>query len=225
MASPTSAGAKKRARAKPAAPTPPRLSRLIQQRSRETRHRLIQSATRLWFEKGFDETTVAEVCRQAGVSKGTFYFYFEGKEDLLLELAIATSERIWDDWLRLAESQKSTRQVLREIVSSISRRVERTPRKVLARTVLEVLGSVERWPTLRGSRKDFASVYGAAFTRGQARKEISTKYTARELSDMQTMITLQAMLAWARNRKEPLDALLWRRTEAILSGAATPSKK
>lgn len=37
-------------------------------------------------ERGFASLTVDDVCLEAGVSKGAFYGYFEGKQDLLLAL-------------------------------------------------------------------------------------------------------------------------------------------
>jgi len=50
------------------------------------RHRLIDAALRCVASKGFRELTVDEVCAAAGVSKGTFYGYFETKHDLLIAL-------------------------------------------------------------------------------------------------------------------------------------------
>lgn len=51
---------------------------MAQSRSRDTRRKLIHAALELWDERGFEEsfeaTTVAEIARAAGVSKGTFYF-------------------------------------------------------------------------------------------------------------------------------------------------------
>jgi AcrR family transcriptional regulator len=40
-------------------------------------------ALQLWAERGFDQTSVAAIAAGAGVSKGTFYLYFESKEALL----------------------------------------------------------------------------------------------------------------------------------------------
>ena len=40
-------------------------------------------ALRLWAERGFDQTSVAAIAEEAGVSKGTFYLYFESKDALL----------------------------------------------------------------------------------------------------------------------------------------------
>lgn len=44
---------------------------------------LVDVAMRLFQEKGFDETTIAEITGTADVATGTFYNYFQSKEDLL----------------------------------------------------------------------------------------------------------------------------------------------
>lgn len=47
---------------------------------------LANVALKLWAEKGFSGTSVAEIARVAGVAKGTFYLYFESKDALLLDV-------------------------------------------------------------------------------------------------------------------------------------------
>jgi AcrR family transcriptional regulator len=50
----------------------------------ETRRaEIAEVAVRLWAERGFDGTSVAEVAEAAGVSKGTLYLYFPSKQALL----------------------------------------------------------------------------------------------------------------------------------------------
>ena len=49
-----------------------------------TRDRLVQAAMTLFWEKGYDSTSVADVLKQAGVNSGSLYHFFPGKQDLLL---------------------------------------------------------------------------------------------------------------------------------------------
>ena len=57
-----------------------------QQRSEETRARLLEAAEACFSESGYDGTGVAKICRRAGVSKGAFYHHFETKQAIFLEL-------------------------------------------------------------------------------------------------------------------------------------------
>ena len=51
-----------------------------------TRSRIIESAKKLFADKGYQKTTVVDISRQAGLSEAALYDYFQGKEDLLLTI-------------------------------------------------------------------------------------------------------------------------------------------
>ena len=56
-----------------------------QQRSEETRARILAAALDRFARYGYDATGVAEICRAAGVSKGAFYHHFPSKQAAFLE--------------------------------------------------------------------------------------------------------------------------------------------
>jgi len=47
-----------------------------------TRRKLIEATTTLILRQGFNATTVDEVCIEAGVTKGSFFYHFENKDDI-----------------------------------------------------------------------------------------------------------------------------------------------
>lgn len=49
--------------------------------------RIIDVSWRLFYEKGYDNTTVDEIIRECGISKGGFYHHFPAKDDLLSSLS------------------------------------------------------------------------------------------------------------------------------------------
>eukprot|EP01156_Anaeramoeba_ignava_P003342 Anaeramoba_ignava/a221986_9.p1 GENE.a221986_9~~a221986_9.p1 ORF type:complete len:213 (-),score=-0.67 a221986_9:772-1410(-) len=58
------------------------------QREKERRKsEILDAAEKLFFSKGFDETTMDDVAENAELSKGTLYLYFKNKEELFLELS------------------------------------------------------------------------------------------------------------------------------------------
>ena len=57
-----------------------------QQRSEETRARILDAAAAAFADSGFDATSVAQICQAAGVTKGAFYHHYDSKKDVFLEL-------------------------------------------------------------------------------------------------------------------------------------------
>ena len=77
----------------------------MQQRSEETRARIIESASKLFSNRGYNAASVDDICAEAGISKGAFYHHFESKQALFLALL--------DGWLQtidnaIAASKNST---------------------------------------------------------------------------------------------------------------------
>lgn len=63
------------------------------------REQLLASADRLFARWGFDKTSVDDVAREAGVSKGAVYLEFAGKEALFKSVVLRALARYSSDWL------------------------------------------------------------------------------------------------------------------------------
>lgn len=51
------------------------------------KEKIIKHAFDLFAEKGYSETSVDDIVRASGISKGGIYYYFKSKEDIFLEIA------------------------------------------------------------------------------------------------------------------------------------------
>jgi AcrR family transcriptional regulator len=65
-----------------------------EQRKRQTREELLQAASELFADRGYDNVTVAEIAAGAGVSVKTLFQHFRSKEELLLSELDETHERL-----------------------------------------------------------------------------------------------------------------------------------
>ncbi|KUO75254.1 MAG: hypothetical protein APF77_22320 [Clostridia bacterium BRH_c25] len=54
----------------------------------------LDAALEIFYEKGYEKTTINDILAKVGVTKGSFYYYFKSKEDIFKELALQQAERI-----------------------------------------------------------------------------------------------------------------------------------
>lgn len=60
---------------------------------RNTKGRIISAAWKLFYEQGYEETTVEDIVFESGTSKGSFYHYFDGKDALMGTLSTVFDEK------------------------------------------------------------------------------------------------------------------------------------
>ena len=66
---------------------------MAKKNSRNTKGRIISAAWKLFYEQGYEETTVEDIVFESGTSKGSFYHYFDGKDALMGTLAYVLDEK------------------------------------------------------------------------------------------------------------------------------------
>ena len=66
---------------------------MARKNSRNTKGRIIAAAWKLFYEQGYEETTVEDIVFESETSKGSFYHYFKGKDELMGTLAAVFDEK------------------------------------------------------------------------------------------------------------------------------------
>ena len=69
------------------------VQKMARKSTRNTRGRIISAAWKLFYEQGYENTTVEDIVFESETSKGSFYHYFEGKDALLGTLAYVFDEK------------------------------------------------------------------------------------------------------------------------------------
>ena len=69
---------------------------LREKKKQETRNRIFEVSGKLFKEKGFKNTTVGEITKEAGIAKGTFFNYFPTKESFLFYFKKQKEELIFN---------------------------------------------------------------------------------------------------------------------------------
>jgi AcrR family transcriptional regulator len=68
--------------------------RQLTEQGKERKQQLLDAAAALFAERGYATTRIADICTAAGVAKGLFYWYFETKEALFIELVRSMRTRL-----------------------------------------------------------------------------------------------------------------------------------
>ena len=162
---------------------------------RSTRGRIVTAAWKLFYEQGYENTTVEDILALSGTSKGTFYHYFEGKAALLGTLSVLFDEKyaelmptIPEDMDALDTLAYLNRELFTMIDSSI-------PLELLARLLSTQL-------TVRGEKhlldrdRLYFRLLREIIGRGQARGEIRADRTVNELTKAYALMERALMYDW-----------------------------
>lgn len=70
-----------------------RIRKMAKKNTRNTRGKIVNAAWKLFYEQGYEDTTVEEIIELSHTSKGSFYHYFDGKDALLSTLSLLFDEK------------------------------------------------------------------------------------------------------------------------------------
>jgi AcrR family transcriptional regulator len=201
---------------------PRRRAGLTQERSRDTRRRLVRAAMGLWtargFETGIEDTTIDEIVQAAGVTKGTFYFHFAHKEEILLELGFQTADTLAQEARRCIAAERSVDDSLRRIVTTLVRSVKNTSPLAVGRAMSEFHRPHRPGAKPPASLLSFADALGLVFERAQEQGEVTGQVEAGEMAQIVEALFVDSLMEWAQGRQKQLNSSLQRRTAIVLAG-------
>jgi AcrR family transcriptional regulator len=200
---------------------PYRRSLLRQERSIDTRRKLVRAAQRLWSEKGYDNTTVEEICSEAGVGRTTYYLHFSSKEQLLVELTHATAQGVAAD-LEHAPTTGDLDEQLSTFVDGLVRRMDAVPRSLAALTIRSAIVGSIGFTRASSEVVLFEDIFTDILVGAQRRGELRGDFDAREIGDVLGGMTMDALERWASESSDAsLEHNLNLRISLVLDGLRT----
>lgn len=193
-------------------------SREVQAEAR--RRQLIEAALELFAERGFEATTVKDICEKAGVAPGLIYHYFDSKECLLLEAVRAQGAGTEICCALVPDPTKPASTELLEIAKTFYR-VHRSKWPLMRILVREAMGNQalsDRWMELiRGSVAEISRYLDTRVRAGELRPH-DTEMSARILLHTCGMLFLSGE---PESRLKALCDVLYRGIRAEGPGRAT----
>src|ERR1044072_661821 len=91
----------------------------------------------LWRANGYARTTVADICRAAGVSKALFYFYFPRKEDVLFEVGVLSTDVAHQKAIEMLDRPYEVSDVVAAVLTTLEDTMRGSPPELVIEAILE----------------------------------------------------------------------------------------
>ena len=162
---------------------------------RNTKGKIVSAAWKLFYEQGYDNTTVEDIIFESGTSKGSFYHYFEGKDALLGSLSLIFDEK-YEALRREMDPEGNAVDKLiyinRELFAMIDNQVSVELLARLFSTQLTTRGEKH----LLDRNRTYFKLVQQIVRQGQERGELRTDITANEIVNDYAMFERALMYDW-----------------------------
>jgi AcrR family transcriptional regulator len=188
----------------------------------QTRRRLYECALAVFRKEGVNNCRIEDIAKAAGVSRGTFYFHFPTKEDVLLERMRETEVQICGALDALPANAPLDR-VLGVLIHELVRIWESDPTLLPNVTSTALYYTASTMADQEASR--LRAVICARFRAAAERGEISSRLPGELLGDLYLGHMLAGLLAWYAKQTLPLGTVLAGVTDLFFAGASADKKK
>lgn len=164
-------------------------------KTKQTKKKIVSAAWKLFYEQGYDDTTVDDIVEESGTSKGSFYHYFEGKDALLSSLSFLFDEKYEELMPTLDENMDSIEKLLylnRELFGMIENTVSLELLARLFSTQLITKGEKH----LMDHNRVYYRVLRSIILQGQEKGELRDDITANEIAKVYALLERGIMYDW-----------------------------
>lgn len=160
-----------------------------------TKDKIVATAWKLFYDKGYDNTTVDEIIQICGVSKGAFYHYFKAKDELLSSLSYMF-DREYEKILVTIDSEMNSFDKLIYLTTHLFKFIEDTvPVDLLALLYSsQVVKKGEKH--LLDKNRFYYKTLIKLVEEGQQRNQIKEERSAREISNIYAMQERAVLYDW-----------------------------
>jgi AcrR family transcriptional regulator len=183
-----------------------------------TREQLFDCAMALFDARGYEDVGIEDIVRDAEVARGTFYFHFPRKDDLLIELIRRSDQHILGR-MAAARRARTFRAVLRATTEAFAE-VWRERRALLPHAGAVALRRIAEAPAVRDQqplRIELVQHVDAAVASG----ELTSRLPPQMLADVFLLNVFAALMAWASTGAPSLEIIMPGVVELFLHGASS----
>ena len=174
---------------------------MAKKNQKKTKSRIVSAAWKLFYEQGYEDTTIEEIIEESGTSKGSFYHYFEGKDALLGSLAYIMDEKYEELEPTLAKDMDSYETLLylsHELLTMIEESINMD---LLARLYSTQLVTRGDKPLLDHGRT-YYRLLRKVISQGRERGELTKKMSVSEMVHYYAMCERALLYEWCLRKGE-----------------------
>ena len=162
---------------------------------RNTRGKIVSAAWQLFYEQGYEETTVEEIIETSQTSKGSFYHYFDGKDALLSTLSDLFDEK-YEALQETMDPDMSAMEQLLYLNEELFRMIEnKVSVELLARLLsTQLVTNGERH--LLNQKRTYYRLLRKIITQGQERGEFTDGQSVSEMVRLYALSERALMYDW-----------------------------
>ena len=157
----------------------------------------MQAAVSLWRANGYAGTTVADICRAAGVSKGLFYFYFPRKEDVLFEIGLLSTRAARNVARELLGRPYTVPGVIGATLAHLERSMRRNPPELIIETILEGYRAEHRILSGAQPAEPVSYLFGDLFERARVDGQLPADVDPLRLARLAQSLVSEGARHWA----------------------------
>lgn len=168
---------------------------MAKKNEKNTKGKIINAAWDLFYEQGYEDTTVEEIIEKSGTSKGSFYHYFEGKDALLGSLSYIFDEeyaKLQEEFPAGMECFQKLLYLNQKLFSMIEDRIDIELLTRLYSTQLITKGEKH----LLDNKRLYYKLLRKIVTDGQKNGEITTEMTVNEIVKLYAMCERALIYDW-----------------------------
>ena len=168
---------------------------MAKDKKRKTKKNIVIAAWRLFYEQGYDDTTVDEIIRASGTSKGTFYHYFKGKDALLTSLSELFDNKYEELIQDMPEEMGSFEKLLylnQELFGMIETSVSRELLASMYSSQLVTKGEKH----LLDQNRIYYRLLNELIAKGQRDGELTTRMSANEIAKIYALCERALLYDW-----------------------------
>ena len=168
---------------------------MAKKNTRNTKGKIITAAWDLFYEQGYEDTTIEEIIEKSGTSKGSFYHYFEGKDALLGSLSYIFDEEYERLQTELDEGMNSFDKLLflnEKLFAIIEERIDIDLLTRLYSTQLVTKGEKH----LLDNKRLYYKLLRKIVTDGQKKNELTSEMSVNEIVKLYAMCERSLLYDW-----------------------------